>query len=132
MILFLTKLPFLTLLFIFSTLSATSPAKPILYLSWDEDPTTTMEIFWIVPEQSSNKLFLKTTPSNWEEQLSKKTPLPMGQLELNHVSLKSLTPNTQYQFRLEDETELFSFQTAPDNIESKITFVEGAIYTMMT
>jgi hypothetical protein len=95
-----------------------------LYLSWYEDPTTSMTIQWHTPQdQFGDEIILRTTDGNWEERMGEHAVLE--QVLIHKVSLKGLAPNTEYAFRLGGEAKIYRFRTAPDNLDEPLRFVIG-------
>lgn len=95
-----------------------------LYLSWYDDPTTTMTIQWHTPEEEyGNTIYIKGFDDNWSKIDGEHTRLKS--LLIHKVSLTSLTPDTEYSFRIGNHSKIYHFQTAPDTLEEPLHFVIG-------
>ncbi len=98
-----------------------------LYLSWYQDPTTTMTIQWHSESDSAeNHLDWKSLDSNqWRETQSIHHPLSSSQVKVHQVTLAKLTPATEYEFRLGSDPTIYRFRTMPKKLDRPITFVVG-------
>lgn len=97
-----------------------------LYLSWYDDPTTTMTIQWHTPlEDQSDEIFLETPDGSSHSYRGTHTPFPNEPLLIHTVHLKNLTPDAQYRFRIGGHPEIHSFQTAPATLDTPLRFVIG-------
>ena len=89
------------------------------YLSWYDDPATTMTIQWIAPSPEDSLFLLQN--DSWEKVPSTHTDLDAYLVYAAH--LKDLTPDTEYTFRLGALEH--SFKTAPSNLNAGIRFIIG-------
>lgn len=94
-----------------------------LYLSWYDDPTTTMAIQWHTPPEEFGDTISVQLQGEW-------TPFSgshkaLKQVLVHQVSLDSLEPNTEYAFRIGEESPIYRFRTAPNNLEEPLRFVIG-------
>lgn len=98
-----------------------------LYLSWYQDPTTTMTIQWHNERDSEeNQLIWKSIDSDqWRETKSTYHSLPSSQVQVHHVDLSKLTPGTEYEFRIGSDPAVYRFRTMPKKMDRPITFVVG-------
>jgi len=115
---------FLFLWLVASTLEATS--SPIIYLTWQQDPTTTMTVNWITLKTCcGEELFFKQ--SNEESYLQKKSahaPLPENAPYCLHsIELTNLDANNSYDCIIDDTP--FHFRTLPKNLENPLSFIVG-------
>lgn len=105
---------------------------PLIYLSWHEDPTSTMTVRWITDKKDTNDHLAyrlvsqdKKTPS-WIEVVGHHSALPEKHPHtLHRVELQGLSPNTMYQFRVGKSDRLFRFKTMPQNLDEPVRFVVG-------
>jgi len=104
-----------------------------LYLTWQEDPTTTMEIYWHTPEHDANDtIYLQSKDLRWHAIVGSHTKLHY--LFVHSVHLAQLQPDTEYSFRLGEDPTVYKFKTAPSVLQSPIQFIIGgdADYTSKT
>lgn len=125
------KLLYITLLSLFTlvyniTVIAIEPLA--LYLTWQQDPTSTMTILWITrPEQQEDFLaYQKIDENEWHSAKGKHVLLPNGSnCVLHTVQLGSLDQGTGYRFRISDCDSEFKFRTVPKDLSNPVTFVAG-------
>lgn len=105
------------------------PFDPIaLYLTWTQNPATTMTIQWItLKDRPSDEVVFKPKDEQaWSIALGKHVPLPYSDKYLVHaVELKDLQPNSEYVFRAGYDGVSFKFRTMPSSLDSPISFVVG-------
>ena len=103
--------------------------RPIsIYLSWQEDPTTTMTVRWISPlDESTTSLHYKPVNKDSffiQEGICK--PFPNNEpYALHTVCLKNLTPKTVYSFHIEGYTVHHLFETMPKDLTEPLSFIIG-------
>lgn len=84
------------------------------WLTWQEDPTTTITISWLTAEKNKTVVYYGTEENNLD-----RTFLRDEEVYLHHAQLTGLSPNTQYFYRIPEEfaqdhiSTLFNFTTAP-------------------
>lgn len=102
-----------------------------IYLTWQEDPTSTMVINWITnTDDDNNKLDYKANciwSSGWETVKGSHQILPVNRsYQVHRVILEGLTPGTCYAFRLKtDPNQVYTFQTMPQKLDEPLRFVLG-------
>lgn len=95
-----------------------------LYLTWHEDPTTTMEIYWHTPEYDANDtIYLQSKDLRWHAIVGSHTELHY--LFVHAVHLAQLQPDTEYSFRIGEDPTIYKFKTAPSTLKSPIQFIIG-------
>ncbi len=108
---------------------SSSSADPIVYLSWQDSPTTTMVVSWITPEGMSSDVVQYRSVENeqWLDEAGTHRPLPEGRddLTIHQVKLSGLLPETEYEFTLPHSKEVFRFKTLPEEIHRPLNFVVG-------
>lgn len=104
-------------------------AHETLYLTWQRDPTTTMTIQWLTPQQETMSEIVYH-PSQASEDVHKAAgvvfPFPTAPQYLIHrVELTNLQPDTEYIFSLPPESSEYRFLTAPAHLTGDLRFVVG-------
>lgn len=119
------------------------PSNPdTLFLTWQRDPTTTMTIQWIGPpaetalihfaplgKGSADKKGKKAETidkyEEWASAATKQHSYPTTDLNVFRAELTGLTPGTEYQFRLDDNSPVARFRTMPAKATDAFQFVSG-------
>lgn len=103
-----------------------------IWLTWQHDPTTTMVVSWLSSkEKSSSSVFIvyrkyKGEDSTWITYTGSNTSFPGDDKKLiNFAELMGLEPNTEYEFRVGKNKEIFRFKTAPQDLQKSLSFIVG-------
>ena len=93
-----------------------------LYLTWYGDPTTTMAIQWHAAN-GEESLYLNKTGEEW-------TPVAGAHTSLNdvliyRVFLEGLAPDSAYRFRIGEDPTVYTFRTAPNQLDKPLRFIIG-------
>ena len=93
-----------------------------LYLTWYQDPTTTMAIQWHSID-SGDTLYLQKDQDTW-------TPIEgshhqVRDILVHAVFLEHLQPDTLYSFRIGEDPTIYPFRTAPASLAHPLRFVIG-------
>ena len=100
-----------------------------IYLSWSEDPTTTMTIQWHSSPGESDELRLQL-PDGIVSFRAVTHPFAQEPISIHTIRLKDLLPDTEYSFQIADVAKKYTFRTAPTHLEKPIKFVIGGdLYT---
>ncbi len=114
---------------LFFICAATSlAAHDALYLTWQNDPTTTMTIQWLsdIKNESDEIEVKKTVENEWKKVQGSHKLLPYDAPYLVHtVEVKALDSDCIYSFRLPQEKEEYKFHTMPRDLTKPIRFVAG-------
>ncbi len=98
------------------------------YLSWVDDPQTTMTISWETPDKCDSVVeygLVESINFTHEEKLSAET-------QLHSITLKNLDPDTEYKYKIGTESrsdlwgldeKTYTFKTAPSSQNSKFNFI---------
>lgn len=97
-------------------------AKPlVLYLTWYDDPTTTIAIHWHTPvDVEENTLLFGDQNRSFTSK-----SVQVGRRLVHTLFLDSLQPDTEYTFQIPPDTALHRFRTAPQNLNKPLRFVIG-------
>lgn len=109
---------------------------PTLYATWSADPTTTMDIMWLVPhlgEAGVGAVYYREkgqTKAEWVRSQGKFSPFPYTESIMFRSHLQGLKPDTEYEFRFEaskqyPETRIYSFRTMPAKLDRPLRFAFG-------
>ena len=104
-------------------------AEETLYLTWKKNPSTTMTIQCVEESSVSNIAFiyaLKEAQPKWKEVYPQKLSFPFFSLySIYSAEISSLSPNTEYIFKIVDKEKIYQFKTAPAELNEEIRFVVG-------
>lgn len=98
-----------------------------LYLTWQQDPTTTMTIDWhSIGGDGSAILEYRVAGSNtWQSIQAGVLPFPHSRRTIHRVELTDLEPATTYRFRVGQGSRVYSFRTMPSDASQPIRFAAG-------
>lgn len=100
-----------------------------LFLTWNDDPTTTMTVQWLGQNEKDGKdrgLWHRRSKTQvWQEQPHTARRFPNTDLWLFRAQLTGLTPDAVYRFRVGLDSEQWSFRTMPARATQVIQFVSG-------
>ena len=103
---------------------------PLVYLTWHNDPNTTMCIKWITNDQdTTNRVSYaqKKKDAPWIQVEASNTAVPIAPNHLLHtIELQNLLPDTKYQFRIGSNKTPLYFRTMPLDLTAPIRFIAGA------
>ncbi|MBS0634214.1 MAG: metallophosphoesterase family protein [Verrucomicrobia bacterium] len=115
-------------LFVSPPLGSILNAAEVCYLSWQNDPTTTMTIRWLTDlKTTSDEIEIKKPQEeSWKKVAGTHKALPYDAPHFLHtVEATALEPDTSYQFRLPGETETHLFRTMPATLTKPVRFASG-------
>lgn len=116
----------LFLFLIFQTALFADPEA--LYLTWQDDPLTTMTIQWITSSEVEQNLVVwrEADQKIWKMAEGKSSLLPDNMPYLLHrVLLQGLKPGSDYVFQIEGQSGSYKFRTLPEGKNEQVKFVEG-------
>ncbi|MCB1136903.1 MAG: metallophosphoesterase family protein [Chlamydiia bacterium] len=108
-----------------------TPSCILVYLTWDQDPSTTMHVHWISPpckEKACQVYYTTDVSKEWTSKDAVSQGLPNSGYILHHAELTGLQADSIYSFRLGDYAEVFRFRTMPATLSRPVRFVEGGDY----
>lgn len=97
--------------------------RSALYLTWIDDPTSTMAISWHTGIEDEPRSLLIQEGDSWKEMISSSAPL--NDILIHRVFLQKLIPDTEYAFRFKEEDAVYQFRTAPATLAQPLKFVVG-------
>lgn len=122
----------LLLLFIcLTTQGFAKTEEPSVYLTWKNDPTTTMTVMWITQKSDTNdavhyQMKASSSGAKWEVAKGSHWKLPNSKPFLVHkVELKGLKADSIYSFHFGNKSKKLAFRTMPKNLDKPIRFVAG-------
>ncbi len=118
----------LLLLLCFTTEAFAKSDSPKVWLSWKNDPTSTMTVMWITKKSadSDNLSYHKKNSPNWSKSSGRHWLFPNKKPYIVHkVELKNLEPDSIYGFCVGTDSKEFFLRTMPKNLDSPIRFITG-------
>lgn len=102
-------------------------APDTLFLTWQADPTTTMTVQWVGPENVAPTPIQYATVDGAFWQFGRVTtkPYPNTDLMVHRCELTGLTPGTEYQFQIGSISPKYRFRTMPAKATNTMQFVSG-------
>ncbi|MBS0637667.1 MAG: metallophosphoesterase family protein, partial [Verrucomicrobia bacterium] len=103
-------------------------AEQKVWLTWKNDPTSTMTVMWISPDSEKNDEvhYKKSDKADWKVAKGKHWKLPNRKPFLVHkVDIQGLDADTIYNFHLGDKSKTLKFRTMPTSLIQPIRFVTG-------
>lgn len=94
-----------------------------LYLSWYDDPTTTMTIQWHTPFKELGDTIYLSDGQEWAA--INGTHIHLDQVLVHSAALDHLQPNTEYSFYIGSDPKVYKFRTAPANLDEPLRFLVG-------
>ena len=104
--------------------------SPLVYLTWTEDPMSTMTIQWLTSNaKTDSSLFYMRDSKHektWNQTSGNYRLLPQDKPYIVHrVVLKNLTPDTIYKFHFGDKSKVHKFRTMPLDLKKPVRFIVG-------
>jgi 3',5'-cyclic AMP phosphodiesterase CpdA len=113
------------LLFFFLTVTASASERiTALYLSWYDNPTTTMTIQWH-SDLEEDAIHYQRTDGQKVTHLGAHHLFPNENIFIHSTTLTALEPDTEYTFQINDESLSYTFRTAPASLSSPLRFIIG-------
>jgi hypothetical protein len=102
-------------------------APNTLFLSWQQDPTTTMTIQWLGTESNADVSIHYSTIDNAIVQIGRTITKSYTDtnLKVYRCELTGLTSGTEYQFQIGHARKKYRFRTMPGKATNTIQFVSG-------
>jgi acid phosphatase type 7 len=98
-----------------------------LYLTWQQDPTSTMTIDWhVINNEVSDELFYREqNTQDWEVIYAESHPFPYSNRRIYRTELKGLKSGTKYEFRFGDNSPVYLFRTMPETLNRPLRIAIG-------
>jgi hypothetical protein len=100
---------------------------PTLFLTWHQDPTTSMVVQWIGPDAPSSDTIAYATVDTplWQTARPILKPFPNTDLKVYRCELTGLKPATEYQFTIGKDARALRFRTMPQKATDTFQWVSG-------
>jgi acid phosphatase type 7 len=103
---------------------------PAVYLTWQQDPATTMTVHWHTFESEGREARLEYQTDGAEEWRSaggdsKPFPFSDPQRIIHTAELTGLEPATRHHFRFGADSKTYAFRTMPQTLEQPVRFATG-------
>ncbi len=95
---------------------------PAVYLTWQQDPTSTMTVHWHTYDPALNELRWRPLGGGaWTPITADSThPFPYSERWVNWVEITGLDPHTTYEFEVDGYDEIYSFRTMPADLSEPV------------
>lgn len=109
------------------SLVANADSPSILYLTWTDDPATTMTIQWhsSKEEEQTEVLFRRAGAKEWKSQAGVFNVLHSTDYIAHTVELVDLMPDTVYEFMFPGKKKTYKFRTMPQELNRPVRFAIG-------
>lgn len=96
-------------------------------LTWQNDPTTTMTVDWhtLNNEVIETIKYKRVGDGEWLTKTGITHEFPFSERTISRVELENLDSGTKYEFKFDDNSEIYWFKTMPENTVEEITFIES-------
>lgn len=114
--------------------AAKMPAAPVvvskdplasLFLTWQQDPTTTITIQWVGAESAADIRVAPQSGGDWRTAKCSVKPFPDTELKVHRCELTGLSPGAEYRFQIGKEATDYRFRTMPAKATDTIQWVSG-------
>jgi acid phosphatase type 7 len=111
--------------FAFSPLKGEKPST--VYLTWVQDPTTTMVIRWhsLKKQRISEVYYQEKDQDQWQCEKGSYQRLSQSDLLVHSVEITGLQPDTEYVFKIGKSHTLYRFKTCPTKLDRPLRFAVG-------
>jgi hypothetical protein len=99
-----------------------------LFLTWRQDPATTMVIDWhTMGESGAPVLWYRRAGGDapWARSTARTIPFPYSDRSIHRVELTGLEPDATYEFRPGEDARGYLFRTMPRDASRPVRFVVG-------
>ncbi len=99
-----------------------------LFLTWRQDPTTTIVIQWVGDSRPGNGASIQYVPLDgkvWRSAAAAIKPFPGTDQVVHRCELTGLTPGAEYRFQVGSSSPTYRFRTMPARATDEFRFVSG-------
>ncbi|TVQ11860.1 MAG: metallophosphoesterase [Balneolaceae bacterium] len=97
-----------------------------LYLTWQNDPTTTMTIDWHIIDEDRTILEYRLPGGSWSDAIAATAiDFPHSARTIHRVELTRLEPGTVYEFRFGESSKVYNFRTMPADLSKPVRAAIG-------
>ena len=99
-----------------------------LYLTWQQDPATTMTIDWhsLKDEQRTTVVEYRLKGEElWNNSFGSEHDFPYSERIIHRVELTELQPDAKYEFRFGDDSKAYTFRTMPGQLTRPLRIAIG-------
>ncbi|TVQ74101.1 MAG: metallophosphoesterase family protein [Balneolaceae bacterium] len=98
-----------------------------LFLTWQQDPTTTMTIDWHIINEDRNILeFRERGTGTWSDPITARMiEFPFSDRTIQRVELTGLQPGTDYEFKFGESSKVYYFRTMPSDLSQPLRIAVG-------
>jgi hypothetical protein len=98
-----------------------------LFLTYSQDPTTTVTVQWIGSAIAAPSFVrhVTRTGTDWKQTPTTTRPFPKTILKVHRAEITGLTPGTEYLLQVSGTSQVFRFRTMPAKATDTFTFVSG-------
>jgi 3',5'-cyclic AMP phosphodiesterase CpdA len=87
------------------------------YLTWTEDPTSSMDVDWHTDSSEPLNLYLRRKgTADWRSLESAVLPYPFSERHVHRVAVRGLRPDTAYELRFVENGTVYYFKTMPEDL----------------
>lgn len=119
---------FRNLLWAFLWLSLNAQEPAVVYLTWTEDPTSTMTIQWQTPSGTVMRPQLSyhhIADNRWTEQQGESQTVVDTDVDVHRIHLAGLREDSVYVFKISGSATEYRFQTLPKKLSRPVRMVIG-------
>src|SRR5690349_17073767 len=87
-----------------------------LYLTWIDDPTTTMTVVWLGGD-GQRVMFRPVEGAEWQNVKASSRPVPKTRTNIHTCHIQNLKSNATYLFKIEGGEKIYRFQTLPQSLD---------------
>ncbi len=98
-----------------------------LYLTWQQDPSTTMTIDWHTVDEQRSTVIQYRVPGeiNWQNRSGSEHEFPYSKRTIHRVELNGLKADTEYEFRFGEDSKIYRFRTMPEKLTRPLRIALG-------
>jgi acid phosphatase type 7 len=109
------------------TLNAEGWEPTGIFLTWRQDPSSTMVIDWHTVGESREPVlqFRRSGEQRWQSRMPATFPFPHSERTIHRVELTDLRPDATYEFRMGEGSRSYAFRTMPTRLTRPLRFIAG-------